>query len=253
MHRMRQAGIDDIRKHRKCSFIHLHCHQHKTETRSKARQFRPNTAEEEGPLRKKLYRLWQDDSTELCHELEFQATYVIIERMKQHRPYAMFCFGDYSRDWFETYHDAGKFRAALGYEYRLEDLIWKISDAPDRYVEVKLFRPVDNNVKATIIVGFPNSAAFVAHDINEENDCVGKGLRLVSIVQHRLHFCHIAHLICSRDALHTLLQDAYLEILRSCFNVKATMSVKSLFTRYVQDRLIKKEEPAPYTWNLLHS
>lgn len=92
----------------------------------------------------------------------------------------MFCFGEYSRDWFETYHDNGKFRTALGYEYRLEEMIWQISHAPDRYVEAKLFRPVDNDKQANIVAFFPNSAACLAHDINEENDCVGKGLRLVS-------------------------------------------------------------------------
>lgn len=169
MNRMRSAGINDLLKSKKVSCIHLHNHKHPSETFPAARnaKLRPHEGR------------WETDSKHFCDELERQATCVVAIRMKQHRPFLLVCMGEYAQDWFEVHHASGRFQRELEYEYTLEALTWQIGERPNRYFEAKLFRPNDRSIQATVVALFPNSPAFVAHDIGDDNDCIGKGLRLV--------------------------------------------------------------------------
>lgn len=186
MLRMRAAGVGSLLATNQFSYIHIHAHAHKTGTRPL-----PRDSERYPDVGR-----WPGDTNNFCNELERQALQIITERMKIDRPYVPVFFGEYARNFFEFYHDRGAFQQALGYDYVLEDVSWKIGRNPDRSFDAKIFMPrpaalnqtqgaelrnppVPPN-KARVVAFFPNNPAFLAHEINDVNDCVGKGLRLVS-------------------------------------------------------------------------
>lgn len=92
----------------------------------------------------------------------------------------MVVFGEYARDWFEECIKTGAFERALGYKFQLEDVAFQVSETPNRYVDAKVFRPIDLCIIPTAVAFFPNSAAYLAHHALPNNDCIGKALRLVS-------------------------------------------------------------------------
>lgn len=172
MNRLGEAGIWKIVKSGLVSFLHLHNHSHPTRTR-------PN---QEHLIAIPEANCWPGDPPELVEELEKHVTDMVCARIQYGTSLPGFLLlptGVYGRRWFDKHHKNGRFRNAIGYDYTLEKVTFPVCDSPRRELELLIFQPEDRTIEAKVAALLVNSPAFVAHHINDYNDCMGKALRLV--------------------------------------------------------------------------